>query len=142
MRSIDNSEDVIDSRDIIERVDELEAGIAEDDATSEDADSTSPVYGEDEREELRTLKALVVEAEGESSDWVHGEALIRDSYFTEYAQQLAEDLGLTNDNSNQMGTRTNRWPFTHIDWDAAAEELQEDYSSVNFDNVIYWIRNS
>ncbi len=130
MRSIDNSEDVIDSRDIIERVDELEVSIAEDDSTNEDA----LVYGEDEREELRILKALVSEAEGESSDWAHGEALIRDSYFTEYAQQLADDIGAVN--------RDARWPNTCIDWDKAAEELQQDYSSVNFDNVIYWIRNS
>lgn len=32
------------------------------------------------------------------------------------------------------------WPLRHIDWDAAAEELKQDYTSVEFDGVTYWIR--
>jgi hypothetical protein len=58
--------------------------------------------------------------------------MIRDSYFKEYAQEFAEDIGAINKNAS--------WPNTCIDWDQAARELQMDYTSVNFDGVTYWIR--
>jgi antirestriction protein len=59
--------------------------------------------------------------------------LIRDSYFEDYAQELADDLGLL-----QKGST---WPYTCIDWEQAARELQMDYSMVTFDGVDYWVRS-
>lgn len=111
-----NSDDVIDSREIIERIEDLEA--------DEERD-------EDEQEELETLLALASEGE-QSADWNYGETLIRDSYFEEYAQELAEDIGaIAGDNA---------WPLYCIDWERAARELQQDYMSVDFGGVDYWIR--
>jgi len=110
-------DDVIDSRDIIARIEELEA--------DDDRD-------EDDDEELRILQDLALEA-AVSSDWEYGETLIRDSYFREYAEQLADDLGYTH--------RACSWPYTCIDWDSAARELQVDYFTVEFDGVQYWIRS-
>src|SRR5437879_309262 len=104
-----NSDDVIDSRDIIERIELLEG--------LEDRD-------EQEKEELAALKALEEEASG-SPDWRYGETLVRDSYFTDYAQQTAEDCGMLKDATT--------WPLTCIDWKEAAEQLQQDYFSVDFD---------
>jgi hypothetical protein len=117
-----NMDDVIDSRDVIERIEELEAELA----------PAINVGGADadEIEELTTLKALAEEGEG-SPDWEYGETLIRDSYFEEYAQQLAEDCGMVVETG---------WPNNCIDWKQAAEELQQDYMSVEFDDVEYWIR--
>ena len=116
-RSIDNSQDVIDSRDIIERIDELQDIETRDD---------------DENEELTALKALADDAEGYSDDWKYGATLIRDSYFKDYAQELADDIGAI--------SREAKWPNNHIDWDADAEELKQDYTSVTFDGVDYWVR--
>ena len=59
------------------------------------------------------------------------DVLIRDSYFSTYAQQLAENLSLVRDG----------WPNAHIDWDSAAEELQQDYNYVSFNGVGYWVQN-
>ena len=164
MADISNTADIIDSRDIIERIEELEEyeQAIEDaerelqdaqDAMSdlpedEDADvitshaeevetaksnleSARDEMDGDEREELRVLSDLADEASG-SPDWRYGEILIRDSYFTEYAQQLAEDCGMVDD--------SNRWPGRCIDWEAAADELKMDYFSVDYDGVEYWIR--
>jgi len=117
---IDNSQDVIDSRDVIERIEELEG------------DVEAELASDDDIAELETLKALTEEAEGYAEDWKHGKALIRDSYFTEYAQQLAEDMGAVSENQN--------WPNTCIDWEEAARQLQQDYTEVDFDGVAYWIR--
>lgn len=155
-REITNSEDVIDSRDVIKRIEELEEerqdlvdalqeAQEEYDASKEDGE-----YGEAEEEaledakdalkdwdegydaeELKTLKALAEEGEA-SPDWTYGETLIRDSYFETYAQELAEDIGAV--------PKDLSWPCCHIDWDAACDALQQDYLEVDFDGVTYWIR--
>lgn len=139
--SISNRDDVIDSRDVIKRIDELESEIegAYDEAQGEDLtfmpivewmeQADCPVA--DEIAELETLKTLAKEAEG-YSDWNHGVALIRDSHFKSYAQELAEDL-----HDKTLGNA--QWPFNCVDWDKAATELQQDYTSVDFDGVDYWI---
>lgn len=118
--SITNMDDVIDSRDVIARIEDLEA-----------LDECEEL-DDDDKQELETLKALAKEASGYAPDWAYGEVLIRYSYFKEYAQELAEDCGMVNDEAN--------WPNNHIDWESAAEELKIDYTSVDFDGVEYWIR--
>src|SRR4051794_17225466 len=111
--SVSNTEDMIDSRDIIARIEELQEQadrIAELRAQSEAAAGRSPAetggayelgltdeeqdeltdleaeFGDAEAEELRILKELADEAEGYSEDWLHGATLIRYDYFTEYVQ--------------------------------------------------------
>lgn len=92
---------------------------------------------DDETEELETLENLLKELKGcggdeqWDGDW-YPITLIRDSYFEDYAQELAEECGLVNTNAN--------WPNNCIDWEKAARELQWDYSPVDFGNVTYWYR--
>lgn len=117
--TISNADDIIDSRDVIARIEELEA--------IEDLDP-----GSEESFELATLKSLAEEASGYAPDWEYGECLIRDSYFKDYARELAEDCGMIN--------RGASWPNDCIDWDRAARELQIDYTAVDFNGVTYWIR--
>lgn len=148
---ITNREDVIDSRDIIDRieylederttlsdkVDEAQEGMDDEGPTTnalKDAQTALADWDEsDEGQELKALEALQDEAEGYSSGWRHGATLIRDSYFTEYAEDLASEV--TEYNPNKVS-----WPFTCIDWEKAADELKQDYTSVDFDGVDYWIR--
>lgn len=129
-REISNTDDVIDSRDIIERIKHLEE--RESITEAGEAVHSDDTLTEDERAELDALRKLESEANG-SPDWKYGEALIRDSYFTEYAQQLAEDC--------DMVPRDLKWPCNCIDWEKAASELQYDYYTVDFDGVTYWIRS-
>ena len=120
---ISNNDDVIDSRDVIARIEELES-------EKEDCKENQEEF--ENQEELDSLIALQDEAEGYAADWKYGEQLIRDSYFEDFARQEAEDLGyIKNDTS---------WPYTCIDWEQAADELQQDYTSVEFDGETYWIR--
>jgi antirestriction protein len=49
-----------------------------------------------------------------------------------YAQDFAEDIGAIDRNAG--------WPLGCIDWEAAADELKSDYSSIEFDGVTYWVR--
>lgn len=113
-----NYSDVIDSRDIIERITELE--------------DMDPNEREEFESELIALRNLAAQASDYASDWAYGETLIRDSYFEEYAQELAEDVGAINHEAT--------WPNTCIDWEQAARELRMDYTSVDFDGVTYWVR--
>lgn len=121
---ITNHEDVIDSRDVIERIEELTS-------QKEDWDDTEPWEESDEGIELAALENLAEQAEG-ASDWQYGETLIRDTYFEDYARELADDIGAIDSNAT--------WPTNCIDWEEAADQLQQDYSSVDFDGITYWIR--
>lgn len=115
--------DVIDSRDIIERLEEL---------------SDAEELTEDESEELEQLKALAEEAKGYSSDWKYGETLIKDEYFTEYIEELIDECY-----SLPKELTSGDWPWRHItvDYEAAAEEAKQDYACVTFGSDEYWIRS-
>jgi len=121
MTDFNNNSQVIDSRDIIERIDELETLV-------DNLDTDSDAYSE-EQAELNTLSTL--QDECNYSDWEHGATLINANYFTEYAEQLANGLYGIQD----------CWPFNTIDWAFAAEQLQQDYTSINFDGAEFWIRS-
>jgi antirestriction protein len=124
MSTFDKFDDIIDSRDVIARIEELREERQE--LAEADWDAS------DEADELRILEALASEGEC-SPDWEHGETLIRESYFQEYAQELAEECGMLPDNLT--------WPCTCIDWEQAAHELRFDYSAIEFDDVTYLIRS-
>lgn len=139
MEAPSNTDDVIDSRDVIARIGELEserAGLVDElESSIDDGKAERITLAEWDAEngaELKALRELAEEAEGYAADWHHGETLIRDSYFKDYAMELAEDIGAIN--------REASWPNTCIDWDQAARELQMDYSAVDFDGVTYWVR--
>ena len=125
-KPISNTEDIIDIRDVMARVEYLA------DADDVDTDAES-----EDQQELASLTALLEECRGNGGDeqW-RGDwyplTLIRDSYFTDYAQELAEDIGAIDPNAT--------WPLNCIDWEQAASELQTDYTSVDFDGTTYWYR--
>lgn len=162
-RDVHNGQNMLDSRDIITRLAELEEEREElveavknaEETLADACDDTSCLQHAEEQEELseavaeakeeladwdadnsdelNALRSLDEEGRDACSDWEHGEQLISDSYFTNYAEELAEELGYMQN--------SNTWPFTCIDWEKAAEELKQDYTSVDFDGVTYWIRS-
>lgn len=132
--------DVIDSRDVIERIQELKDSRPLELPNKPSAEDWSKLstdeleaYSEEDEEELEKLIALESEAQG-YSDWTHGEALIADSFFEDHTRELAEDIGALE--------HCDKWPATCIDWEKAASELKQDYSSVEYGETTYWIRNS
>jgi len=135
-KAISNDQDVIDSRDIIARIEELEADIENIDDMPEGDMLKNTVEGDEMRAELKVLKSVADECEG-CGDWKYGETLIRDSYFTDYTEQLIDDCY-----ELPKEFKSGKWPFSHmkIDFEAAAEELKSDYMSVEFDGVTYWMR--
>lgn len=141
-----NRDYVIDSRDIIQRIEELESDIEDMPCTCEpgalDEDGCTCTT-EDKRQrwmqeyrplavELASLHSLAEQGREAAADWQYGETLIRDDHFETYAQELAEETGMVKENA--------AWPYTCIDWTEAARQLQQDYTSVDYDGVTYWIR--
>ena len=172
-KEISNTDDMIDSRDVIARIealteerDALMEAVSEaeeeqakiitadakadrehpetaSDTISDEAhdaiqavadahDALSDWQADSDGLELKALEALQEEAEGYSPDWKYGASLIADSYFEDYARELAEDIGAIKDDV--------AWPCTCIDWEKAADELRQDYTSVEFDGVTYLVR--
>lgn len=140
--TIENTEDIIDSRDIIARIEELEN--ERDDYTAPNKDGYQTMIGADwaadnpeDAAELAALLALAQEAE-DSPDWIHGETLIRRSYFVDYIAELIDDC-------YEMPKEMNsgQWPYRHMtmDYEAAANEAEQDYMTVDFDGVEYLIRS-
>lgn len=83
-------------------------------------------------EELKPYKDLAEQCQN-YGDWKHGTRLIRKSEFKKYAREFAEDTGAVDENAD--------WPVNCIDWDQAADELENDYSSFYFDGEEYLMRD-
>ncbi len=163
VREITNTQDVIDSRDVIARIEELEderqslvdeIEEAEEALGAIDCDNEEEAYAgaeetledakealkdwdaSDEAAELKTLKTLAEDGE-DSTDWSYGETLIHEDYFTKYIEELIDDCY---EMPKEM--KSGDWPWRHvvIDYEAAAEEAKQDYFTVDFDGATYWIR--
>ncbi len=133
MVDVSNGDDLIYSRDVITRLeemsDELDGCEENKDGKLVDAD------GEDmseEKENYETLKKFAQEFEDYAPDYHYGESAISESYFITYAQQMAEEIGTIPSDAP--------WPCYHIDWEAAAESLKQDYTEIDFDGQAYWVR--
>jgi hypothetical protein len=121
--------DIFDSREVIERIEELESAITfDEDGGGIPAPDTAP----DLLDELRILREIRDECEDDVSDWQYGEAFIPDADFEDYARDLAEDIGAID--------RSASWPMTYIDWRSAADALKQDYTPYQLDGVDYWAR--
>jgi hypothetical protein len=117
-------QDHIDSRDVIERIEELE------ELNSNDEGEFTWDSDED-REEYEAL-VLFRDSIYDDAEFEFGIDFIADWAFKDYAQELAEDIGAIDRDAD--------WPNSYIDWDAASEALQMDYTSVTVQGEEYWYR--
>jgi len=116
-RTISNNDDIIDSRDVIARIDWL-------------YDSFQP--GDPEEAEYLSLTALAEQGENDAEDWLYGATLIRYSYFTDYARDYVTEI---------YGESVGNVPdWVVVDWEATAENLATDYTELTFDGVTYLVR--
>jgi hypothetical protein len=156
---IETSENVIDTRDVIARHVELEktradlvaAKVKADEARWQvhdqvaDEDEAHDAYVEalealenfDEEygEELDNLRDLISDLHEtiSLSSIEDGEALINYDYWEDYAREQARDIFGINE--------TEQWPYNHINWEAAALELENDYATVEFGDSSFFVRN-
>jgi len=141
--TISNTDEVIDIRDVIERLEELESEFEtamEEVPDNERGNPDNARWREwdesQEAEELKALQSLMDDFKGYGGDkqW-RGDwypiTLIRDDYFEDYTKELLEECGyIPKDFPSWIA----------IDWEETAEAVQQDYSSAEFDGVTYWAR--
>jgi hypothetical protein len=120
---VSNQDDVIDLRDVIAEVESLEL---------------EPPYTltAEQQDHLRSLNAFLAECKGKGGDEQWRDAwypvtAIRDSYFVDYTEELVKDIGDLPKNIPN---------YIVIDWEATAENILADYTSVEFNDVTYWVR--
>ena len=132
-KTLDLSADIIDVRDIIARVEELESDIED---MTETEHTGHQATADALAEELTALRALLGELAGAGGDeqwrgdW-YPVTLIRESYFVDYVQELLEDCG---------DIPKNLPHYIHIDWERTARDIRVDYSGADFHGVTYWFR--
>jgi hypothetical protein len=122
--------DIIDSRDVIARIEHLRQ--LRQPGPVDLGPQDNKQAQDDLFEELSALERLAEEAEPYAPDWPHGAALIADDHFEDYTRQLAEDIGAID--------RDAVCPACPIDWEGAADALKMYYTSVDFDGETYWVR--
>ena len=124
-----NTDRTIYSRDIIERIEELES-IKDDLLLDNPSGATVALWLQgDEGNEYTTLKSLADECEQYSSDWEYGVTLIHRRYFEEYMDDLVADC-------YELPRNMPHWMNITIDYDA----LEQDYTTIDFDGEEYLIR--
>ena len=137
---ISNTDNTIDSRDVIARIEELEAEREDLRSAMDDHNTDSDAYEEanaalkdfdesEEGEELLALKALAEQGEDYAPDWKYGAQLIHEDYFETAMDEMLEDCGDIPRDLPSYLTIT-------VDYDA----LKQDYTELDFDGQTYYIR--
>ena len=135
--NFDAHEDFIDSRDIIARIAELEAEWEENtgaiiaDYAVLGVDDLAAGLAEDDAFELHTLHQFVEAYSADIADWEYGETLIHEDYFTEYVKDFLRDTGY-------IASDFPEW--IEIDWDATADNVKCDYQEVILNGQTYYAR--
>lgn len=135
-REIQLGDDTLDSNAILAKLQEL---LELEEAHEEDL----------ENETNKTLRAAIKEELDETREEIEiwqqfedycqrGEQFINEDYFVEYTKQLVRDCYEVPEEMD-----FNKWPWCHLqmDWEAAAEALQVDYSNVEVEDETYWVRS-
>lgn len=139
---------VFDSRDLIEYKEELEQGLIDSyndfikethNGEKEEAYCIDDLdmdlvrqYFQEDYEDYVNVRDFCEELEG-YGDFQHGETIIHEDYFTEYCEELCEDIGHV--------SRDLPWYIAnHIDWDGVASEIKQDYIEVEFEGSSYFMR--
>lgn len=136
MNAFTGNEDTFDSREAIERIDELTAEFVT--VTDSDPADTMSIddwaYGltQDDAAELAALIALRDECDGYMSDWPYGETFIHEGYFTAYCVEMLSDVGY-------LPADMPSWVV--IDGDATADNMRADYAGYEFMGSTYYARS-
>ena len=124
--------DIIDSRDVQKRIDELYSEL--EDIHSEsgegdfDEDWIESVRGEyDEAEEYCVLNEFKEDVNSRS--WRYGMTFISAEHFPVYAEEWAKDVGYVSSDLPY---------WIEIDWEASAENLKRDFCCSEFDGTDYY----
>ena len=127
--TVSNWDDIVDSRAVVARVEELQGDLeaAKDDPHPSDyADA----------QELEQLEALLEELRTVGGDSPEdGMTLVRETYWVDYVKEMYLDCM-----EPEQVKLMEDLPWKHIDWPQVAEDLRSDYTIVTWDGVDFYVR--
>jgi hypothetical protein len=146
---------VLDTRDLVEKRDELKSQIYLDfkerfESEIEDIEEFEDFENKDTFEESDLLEEIDITdflelwedefneiseinyIEENCSDFQYGETLIHEDYFTEYCEELCQDCGYISKDFPS---------WIEIDWDATANNISADYSQCEYQGEQYLFRS-
>ncbi len=116
------NDDILDSRDLEERIVELKKN---NDLTDQ------------EKEELGQLTAIKKDVEDYCDEWEDGITFVSQYYWQEYCEDFAYQCGYMDD----FKSNNSHNPLTYcVDWEKWASEMKYDYTSTQINNVDYYFR--
>ena len=137
--AISNTDNTIDSRDVIARIEELEQERADLESELDNAhddievgiaeDTLKEFDNSEEGQELTVLKALAEQGEDYAPDWEYGAQLIHEDYFEEAMDEMVADC-------YTLPEDLPSWMIITYDYDA----LKQDYTAIDFNGQTYYIR--
>ena len=164
-RDISNTQDIIDSRDIVARVEELENDLST--VECETCNGEGSVEG-DNGDTASTITCPHCEG-NQTVSLLAGVEMPEEATHEEQFKELEILRALVEEINNNAGDNaddgvtlvsdsyfedharqeaedcgllkdTDRWPGNCIDWKEAADQLKQDYSAIDWDGVEYWVR--
>jgi hypothetical protein len=122
-------QDIIDTRDVISRLAELESDLEIFMDEGEDENIEEKDF--EEIYELEVLRELESDLVSES-EYKYGMTLIAEDHFEDYCRELVEEIGdLPKDFPS----------YIEIDWHQTSENLRVDYSEVQINGNTYYYRS-
>ncbi len=129
MSKLDGTDDFFDTREVLERIEELKT-----EYENEDGDLYLQSMSTEDEAEYSALIALQEAAEGYVPDFFYGETFYSLEYFREtYAEEMTREHGY-------IGADLPDWITNNIDWDGVADDLLEDYTEFDFHGTTYVAR--
>lgn len=132
MADFDGTDEFFDSREVVERIaelDDLREVMDDAEESPENRQSAAEEYDWDEHAALVELRD---EAEGHVPDWEYGEIFYTWDALVEYAEEVVREC-------YSMGDLPD-WVTNHIDWEEVAGEVKVDYTEFEFRGTTYYAR--
>ena len=138
-------QDCIDTRDLIEKIDELKQQILDsfletfehyedqtydfDDILFEEEEIQN--WKEDWEDELKEIEEIDKIENELGSEFDYGVTLVHEDYFEEYTEELLIDCGYISKDFPS---------WIEIDWEATANNVKQDYTEVEYQGETYYGR--
>lgn len=126
--AVDDAEEAI--QDLLEVAVEPDPDVLEDAETAlqEAKDSLQEFEESDDFKEMKEL----LDMSEEISEWRYGDALIPADGWVDYVRDLVEDLGYI--------SKDFPW-WIEVDWEKTADNISQDYSTIDYQGETYYYRN-
>lgn len=131
MADFSTAPDYFDSREVIERIEELESFLENSEDTELSDADRAEALAEFDREEYDALIALRDDADGNIPDWEYGETFISEDSFTDHMRELLSDVGY-------IPADLPSWIV--INWEETVDNMKVDYTEFEFLGTTYYAR--